>query len=117
MSEFEQPEIQSTKKFEVKKVPRTNGFEYFIFFSSQEDADKAVKDFWKEFSDGKLTENFESGMWKPSHELTYSQRTTPFISQSEKEHPGMPFAVGFNGNTGALNKKGEEALRKLGFIE
>lgn len=116
MPEFEQPEIQASKKFEVNKRAAGNGFVYFVYFSNQEDAAKAIKDFWHEYSDGKLDRNFESGMWNPMHELTPGQRTDTFAVYG-KDHPGMTIGVTFNGNTGALNKKGEEALRKLGFIE
>jgi len=109
-------------KPEVVKYPSEGGFRYVIYFPTEEDAAKAIRDFWEARSkSGMIQSGLKSGMLVPiKHEaITSGDRTHSYLlrSAAQKEHPGMQYMVEFNGNEGAIRPEGEEALRKLGFIE
>ncbi len=121
MSEHEQPEINPGKTFEVVETPVRNGLIYEIYFSTEEEASKAVTDFWNACqTESSTTKGLRSGMLKPTrHQITSGDRTDPtkLIGSDLQTHPGKLLKVQFNGNTEALSNKGVEALKKLGFIK
>ena len=121
MNESIQKEITDTPinpeglKYTVEKIPSDNGFIYDIYFASQEEAEKAVTEFWNTRESSESTiRGLESGMLKPfKHEITGGDRTSPGKGY---KYTNLPFRVQFNGNTKSLSPKGELALHKLGFI-
>ncbi|MBX4191496.1 MAG: hypothetical protein KW804_01705 [Candidatus Doudnabacteria bacterium] len=107
---------------EVVKIPVSDGFKYLIYFSTEQEANQAVTDFWNKRSgtESGTISGLQRGMLKATkHQITSGDRTDPKkLSEAEqREHPGMLYRVEFNGNTDALNESGTEALRGLGLIE
>ncbi|MFA5358396.1 MAG: hypothetical protein WC310_01080 [Patescibacteria group bacterium] len=122
MSNVERSEMPPLQNFEVQKIPIGNGYIYNIFFKSPEEAEQAIKDFWGNVQNAEsIQRNIGSGTLQPlKHAITLGDRTEARdISKhpDSEKHPGMAVYVNFNGNTMALSQRGEEALRKLGYIE
>ncbi|KKP81411.1 MAG: hypothetical protein UR80_C0001G0011 [Parcubacteria group bacterium GW2011_GWB1_35_5] len=115
-------ETRESRSFDVEKHPARGGFIYELYFATEAEAEEAVKAFWNTREGSESTRRgLQSGMLIPfKHEITNGDRTEPrevYSDDDFKKHPSKPFVVRFNGNTEGLKPKGEEALRKLGFIE
>jgi len=118
------PGTQESHSFEVVKYLVEGGANYVIYFPTEQEAAKAIRDFWDNRSGSDFSQTaLKSGMFIPIKHSTYTEgdrtRSTMLTSGSSeiKEHPGMLYKVEFNGNEGAIRFRGEETLRKLGFIE
>ncbi|HTE49150.1 MAG TPA: hypothetical protein VK675_04540 [Candidatus Paceibacterota bacterium] len=97
------------------------GGRYLLSFSSQKAAEKFVVAFWKQVDVVRRTpaldsisSRFESGMWHPSQQLDSSCRTGMIAATNEEQKKdGVTTIVYINGNTGALQPWGVDALKKL----
>ncbi len=124
MPEFQDDGVlrESVKAFEVVKYPDEGGFRYVIYFPTAQAAAKAIRDFWNAREGSRFAQShLLSGTFTPIKHDTYTEgdRTHSYLlSPSQREgHPGMQYMVEFNGNEGAIRDRGEEALKKLGFIK
>ena len=134
----EEKDLGEKPKFIVKDLPTRTGPMYVIYFSTIEEAEKAVRDFWRERTNYQFeqkgldpadpnllrhTENgLASGMLRPTkHMITSGDRTAPRellpSERNDEEFKNMKFVVVFNGNTEGLHEAGVEALRRVGFIK
>jgi len=113
-----EPEKGKPSNFTFEKEPSGEGFIYHFYFATQEEAEKAIRDFWSAYEGGEgMVEGLESGMLDPwKHEINCGDKTLAGKSSAEKDSE-RPFKVLFIGNTRALSPRGEAALRKIGFIE
>ena len=123
MAEFESPEITKMHRFEVEKIPAGEGFSYVVYFPTEDDAAKAITDFWSSRLGSEMTvRGIQSGMLNPKnpkHIITSGDRTRINTADSveQQKHPGMTYKVWFNGNEGAISSRGKNALIRIGFVE
>lgn len=100
----------------IESEPVLHG--YVFWFSSQEGADQAIKDWWAQVW-STTPDKFTRGMWKPAQQLTggLNYRTEPVLKADLLRKTGKSSEVvaGYyiHGNGIPLVEKGLAALRKL----
>ena len=114
---------EASKTLELPIRASNVGGRYFLYFTSQQAAERFVIAFWKQIDSVRQTpeesgesRNFTSGMWEPTHEVTSGCRSGIMAPvNAEQKEGGAVSIVYINGNTGSLQPDGVEALQKLGI--